>query len=190
MNKILFYYCFVFAFFLAAGGIATSKTYEQLLLQGIILPVPLFFLVSLIAGIRKKNMDSYAVKIKFLSKTSVFLFFLFLLFCSVSLYRILKNTQQPVKLRQTAKEQSVIPASPTTTPTPGPQYIVVSEDDNAKVNIRASASATATILQKAANNSTFPYVETIDNWYKIVLPDGSVGYISKDFSRASSEKKK
>lgn len=147
-------------------------------MQAIFLPVPLYFAFTLLSQIKNKGQNQESLSLR--KKTTLVFIILFFLMLSGSIVGITKTNKQ---------EEFLLPSPiPTSTSSPAKEkaekkYIVIKTDEeNVKVNIREEASKSAKILLKASNGQKFALQEIQKEWYKILLDNGSFGYIHKDFA--------
>ena len=91
-------------------------------------------------------------------------------------------------------------ASPTSTPSPfideevvkentqiiTPKLIIKTDDFDSLINVRQSADITSPIIGHVKHGDSFEYQARIQDWYQIILPDNSFGFIHQDFVQVIS----
>ncbi len=184
VKKLLFYYCLIFAFFLLIMGVANSKTIEQLFFQVIFFPVPAYFAFTFIRQLGQKN-TNHDSPLPLRKKTALFVFVIFFFLVATSIMQITQKGETvdlQTSMQKAKKPEATMRISPTTTPQKIIYVVVKTDAENIKVNIREQASEAAKVLQKVTRNEKFPLVAEDAKWYKIVLTDGSFGFIYKDLA--------
>jgi hypothetical protein len=197
-KKVLLYYCFLFALFITVSGVMVSKSTEQLITQLIFLPVTAFLGYNAVRELTSKRTaekkPDQNIKPFYLGKAFilVMIFFCFLVFISI------KQVEQNNSKKPTLTQPSKIEISPSpqssTLPTVKIReekkeqkiYVVINPDDSRSlVNIRISPLANAKIAKKAKFNEKYVLLSEEGKWYKIILEDASIGYISKELATLS-----
>lgn len=69
-----------------------------------------------------------------------------------------------------------------TTPTPTATKVVIGTTPNGFLRVRADASTTAAEVGRVTTGATVKYLDETDGWYKVQLDDGSIGWVSQDYS--------
>ncbi|MFH1536287.1 MAG: SH3 domain-containing protein [Patescibacteria group bacterium] len=190
-KKILLYYCFLFAVFITVSGIIVSKSQEQVLLQLIFLPVTVFLGFMILKDLRQKKhnqKDEKPTEKHFrITKTFIFAMLIFCILVTVSVSRIVQNTR--LKTTSSYPQQDVKGVSLPTqaiTPSPTPYVIIRPNDQRSKINIRISPLTSAKVIKKAEYDEKYPLAQEEEKWYKIILEDGTFGYVSKEISITSN----
>lgn len=190
MSKtILLYYSLFLAIFISASGIVASKSSNDLLFQLVFFPVTLYLLFTATANIRQKKQSDHP----FLSSKKasiVALLFFFLL--GVGVFQILTNSKSvisPLSQKATLPAITIAPQKQASKEAKVTTYLVIKPDEqNAKVNIRKEPDAKAAILVKANYGDRFQLSQQLDGWYKIVLEDGSFGFVNNELAITESAK--
>jgi len=185
-NKFFFYYATLASILISFSGFASSKNTGQLLFQFLFLPITLYFVIALVTRSGHSTFAPPHAKRFFLVSLIVFL-----IFFATSLYRLFTNPQTPPPKAQTTTGIKLTPstsASPSATPeeTPPPPTTPtvtfdLSDPDN-RANIREEPSTDSPIILKANADDSFPLVSENENWYQILLPDDSTGWVSTDIA--------
>lgn len=194
-KKILLYYCFFFAVFITISGIAVSKSPAQLLLQVVFLPVTIYLGLMVFKDLKQKTSKKESFR---LTKSLIFVLCLFSFLLTISVIRVLQETRS--KTIESSSQQKVggVSSSPTISPIPlsklktneatSTTYVIINPDDERSlVNIRISPLVSAKVIKKAKYNEKYKLAAEEEKWYKIVLEDGSFGYVNKEVATTSGK---
>lgn len=194
-KKILLYYSFFFAIFLTISGVVASRSPAQVLLQVIFLPVTVYLGLMVFKDLRQKKQEinkkpAETKKALRLAKSLIFVLCLFSFLLITSIVRIVQETRS--KTIESSSAISPIPLSKLktreTTPT---TYVIISPDDKRSlVNIRLSPSTAANVIKKAKSEEQYPLAGEEEKWYKIILENGSFGYVGKEVATISGAQEK
>ena len=195
-QKIFFVYCTILALFISISGILNITGIETALFQLVFLPVPLYFLVSIIRYLiqskkQKKKKDKKGLPLGSgfsLGKGRVvFVVILFLLLLATSARKILTtdNTPsepEPQKEGVNINEYIVKEAEKF--------VLVISEDASSEINVRKESSTASDILGKVIVDEKYKYVSENEDWFEIVFDEELTGWVYKDYAIMAEENSK
>lgn len=189
-KKILLYYSFFFAAFLTISGVVASRSSAQVLLQVIFLPVTVYLGLMVFKDLRQKKQEinkkpAETKKALRLAKSLIFVLCLFSFLLTTSIIRILQETRS--KTIKSSSAISPIPLSKLKTKNTKPAaFIIISPDDERSlVNIRLSPLTSAKVVKKAKSEEQYLLAGEEEKWYKIILENGSFGYVGKEVATIS-----
>jgi len=173
MKKILLYYCSLLAVFITISGILINSNLKNISTQLVFLPVPLYFLYTLVSQFRQPK------------KLVIGGLFLAILL-AIGLVNVSKSVVKvPPSPPPPAVQKAVEPEATQETP----KLIIKIDDPKSWVNIRQEASTSAKIIGKAKHNQIYQSLSKENDWYQIEFKNTNTGWIHQDFVEILEESK-
>jgi hypothetical protein len=191
-RKYLLYYCTLFALFVTASGLVTTRTTEWLISQAIFLPVTAFLVISTISefrGIKKLGRDSSGVLISHKNKKLIVVFLLFLVLVSIAIVNLKFNgVSDPYSSNNivTEAELNEFEATSSSESSPSAQeqnkrVKIKIEDGSSEVNIREKATIFSPVIATALDGDEYVLLTEDVEFYEIELEGGKSGWIYKNY---------
>lgn len=192
-QKIFFVYCAILALFISISGIINIKSIETALFQLAFLPVPIYFLISIVRYLiqnkkQKKKKDKGGLPLGSgftLGKGRItFVVIIFLLLLATSGRRILTNRNNPPEV-ETQREGINIKEYIVEEPK---KFVLIKADDaSSEINVREKPSTASNILGKATVGEQYEYISENEIWFEIVFDEELTGWVHKDYAIIAEE---
>jgi len=195
-QKIFFVYCAILALFISTSGILNITGIETALFQLVFLPVPIYFLVSIIKYLiqnkkRKKTKNKKDIPLGSgfsLGKGRVvFVVVLFLLLLATSARRILTTNNTPAEAEP---QREGVNISEYIVEDSKKFVLIVSEDASSEINVRKKSSTASEILGKVSVDEQYEYVSENEGWFEIIFEEEVTGWVHKDYAIMAEENNK
>ena len=192
-QKIFFVYCAILALFISISGILNITTIESALFQLVFLPVPLYFLGSIIRYLiqgrkqkKKKDKKNLPLGSGFsLGKgRGVLVVIIFLFLVAISAKRILTINNTPTEAEP---EREGVNINEYIIKEPQKFVIIKSDDASSEINVREESSTTSKILGKVVVDEKYEYVSENENWFEIIFDKELTGWVYKDYATMAEE---
>jgi len=192
-QKIFFIYCAILALFISISGILNAKSIETVLFQLAFLPVPIYFLASVVRYLiqnkkqkTKKDKRDLPLGSGFsLGKGRVvFVVIIFLLLLATSARRVLINNNNPP---ETETQKEGVNIKEYIVEEPKKFVLIKSDDASFEINVREKPSTASKILGKVTVDKQYEYVSENEIWFEIVFDEELMGWIHKDYAMMAEE---
>lgn len=187
-KSLLLFYSTIAALFISISGFIAAARGESIVFQIIFIPVTILLIILFLQELRRFGTERNDRKVS--ASKIIFFGLLYLLLLFVGIRNVGKTKENNEQINNptidkvtesTGRNDGIIFEKKPEKEQKTSILIVDLKDGSVTVNIRSGPSTSSEILSKEKSGQEFEYLEEEDGWYKIILEDGSYGYIFQDY---------